>query len=170
MLARLLLLFIIVPFIELTLLLWLASVTHWTYTLGLIVVTGVVGTFLARSQGLRVWRTMQEELAAGRMPAQSLADGAMILFAGGLLLTPGILTDLFGLSLLLPPCRTFYRALILSRISVQPMSFGPSPWASGEGDKRPMDEDVVEAEFERHEGGDRIVDSYIVDSSDQDDR
>ena len=119
MLFYLLLLFIVVPFVELALLLKLAEITSWWHTLLLVIVTGVVGTWLARSQGLRTYRKIQQSLAAGQMPTDSLIDAAMILVAGALLLTPGILTDLFGFSLLFPPTRLLYRRWLVKRFKAR---------------------------------------------------
>jgi UPF0716 protein FxsA len=115
----LLLLFIVVPFVELALLLKLADMTSWQHTLLLVIVTGVIGTWLARSQGLRTYRKIQQSLAAGQMPTDSLIDAAMILVAGALLLTPGILTDLFGFSLLFPLTRHLYRRWLVKRFKTR---------------------------------------------------
>jgi len=79
-------------------------------TLLLVIVTGLAGTILAKSQGLRTFRKISSELTQGRIPTDSLLDAAMIFCAGGLLLTPGLLTDIFGISLLIPYCRRRYRA------------------------------------------------------------
>lgn len=119
MLFYLLLLFIVVPFVELALLLKLADMTSWWHTLLLVIVTGIIGTWLARSQGLRTYRKIQQSIAAGQMPTDSLIDAAMILVAGALLLTPGILTDLFGFSLLFPPTRRLYRHWLVKRFKAR---------------------------------------------------
>ena len=118
-LLYLLLLFIIVPFVELALLLKLAEVTGWFHTLLLVIITGVIGTWLARSQGLRTYRKIQQSLEAGQMPTDSLIDAAMIFAAGALLLTPGILTDLFGFSLLFPATRRLYRRWLVNRFKAR---------------------------------------------------
>lgn len=115
MLFYLLLLFIVVPFVELAILLKLAEMTSWWHTLLLVIVTGVVGSWLARSQGIRTYRKIRESLAAGQMPTDSLLDAAMIFVAGALLLTPGVLTDLLGFSLLFPPTRRLYRRWLVKR-------------------------------------------------------
>ena len=107
--AQLLFLFIAIPFVELALLLMLSERMGWAATLGLVVVTGIVGATLAKLQGLRTIQKLQEEVAGGQMPTTALMDAAMILVAGALLLTPGVLTDLFGFSLLVPFCRAAYR-------------------------------------------------------------
>lgn len=112
----LLLLFIVVPFTELALLLKLAEVTGVLHTLLLVIVTGLIGTWLTRSQGLQTYRKLQEALSAGKMPTDPLIDGVLILIAGALLLTPGILTDLFGFSLLIPFTRPFYRRWLIRNV------------------------------------------------------
>ena len=119
MLFYLLLLFIVVPFVELALLLKLAELTSWIHTLLLVIATGVLGTWLARSQGLRTYRKIQQPLSAGQMPTDSLLDAAMIFVAGALLLTPGILTDLFGFSLLFPMTRQLYRRWLVKRFKAR---------------------------------------------------
>ncbi|MHB8971891.1 MAG: FxsA family protein [Pirellulaceae bacterium] len=110
MLLKLFALFILVPLAELWLLLVLARNTSVLTTLLLVMVTGLAGTILARSQGLRTFRKIGSELTQGRIPTDSLLDAALIFCAGVLLLTPGLLTDIVGISLLIPVCRRYYRA------------------------------------------------------------
>ncbi len=119
MLLRLFLLFTLIPLVELCLLLLLANVTNWWFTLGLVVLTGVVGAWLARRQGLRCWRRVHETMAAGRLPADPLMDGLMILVAGALLVTPGVLTDLVGFALLTPPFRRVVKDRLKRRFQAQ---------------------------------------------------
>ena len=105
MFGRLLFLFIFIPIIELYLLILLGSRIGPMPTIGLIVLTGFLGASLARSQGLSTLRKIQKEMGEGRPPAQELVEGVMILIGGVVLLTPGILTDLFGFAMLLPGFR-----------------------------------------------------------------
>lgn len=109
MFARLLLAFIIVPFLELTILVYVAGEIGFLPTLALILTTAVTGASLAKWQGMQVWREVQREMQAGRMPASRLVDGVFIFGAGLLLLTPGLLTDVAGFSMLLPWSRAFYK-------------------------------------------------------------
>jgi UPF0716 protein FxsA len=110
MLARLALLFILVPLLELVLLIELGQVVGLWPTLGLVVATGAAGAALARAQGLRTLFAFQEASAGGRLPAQEIQDGLAILVGGALLLTPGLITDIVGFSLLLPPTRKWIQA------------------------------------------------------------
>lgn len=105
MLARLALLFVTVPLAELALLVWLGSRVGLVPTVALVVVTGIAGAALARWQGLATLARFRAALDAGRLPHRELVDGVLILVAGALLLTPGLLTDLTGFLLLAPPVR-----------------------------------------------------------------
>jgi UPF0716 protein FxsA len=78
-------------------------------TIGLIMLTGVAGAWLARSQGVEIIRRIQEETARGQMPAITLIDGALVLVGGLLLLTPGFFTDVLGFSFLVPITRELWR-------------------------------------------------------------
>lgn len=114
--GKLLLLFIVVPAVELGLLIQVGMYLGTLPTIGLIVFTGVLGAYLARMQGLSVLARAQEQMNRGELPAGSLADGVMILVAGALLMTPGILTDLFGFTLLVPAFRSVVKDVALARI------------------------------------------------------
>jgi len=119
MLLRLLLLFTVVPLIELVLLLVLADKTSWQFTLGLVLATGVVGAALARHQGLRCLQRIRQKMAAGQLPGDPLMDGLMILVAGALLVTPGVLTDLVGFALLLPIFRRLMKRWLKHRFEAK---------------------------------------------------
>lgn len=109
MFARLFLLFVTLPLLDLFVLLRVGTALGFWPTVGLVVLTGAIGAALARAQGLRTIGRIQSELAAGRIPAEQLADGAMILLAAALLVTPGFLTDIVGVALLIPPIRRVFR-------------------------------------------------------------
>ncbi|RUL85542.1 FxsA family protein [Tautonia sociabilis] len=120
MFVRLLLLLTIVPVVELFVLLKVHGAIAERYdvqtgllvTVGAILFTGVLGAYLARSQGLGVLRELQRSMAEGKFPGRTLLDGALVLVGGALLLTPGFLTDLVGLSLLVPITRAGYRRVL----------------------------------------------------------
>src|SRR5210317_269045 len=115
MFGRMLLLFVFLPMVELYLLIMLGSRIGAMPTIGLIVLTGIIGATLARQQGLSVLMKIQREMAAGKPPTQKLVEGALIVVGGIVLLTPGIITDIFGFSLLIPPIRkAFCKALTQS--------------------------------------------------------
>lgn len=103
------LLFTAIPLVELYLLVVLGRRVGLLPTIGLVLATGALGAFLARTQGLQTLDRIRAELDAGRMPAAALLDGLLILVAGAVLLTPGLLTDVFGFSLLLPATRKAVR-------------------------------------------------------------
>lgn len=100
-----LLLFIVVPFIEIMLLLKVSEHIGALYTIGLVLFTAVLGINLLKRQGFNTLLRFQERLKSGEIPAQEIVEGMMIAFAGALLLTPGFLTDAIGFTCLLPPVR-----------------------------------------------------------------
>ncbi len=102
MLLGLIFLFTLVPLVELYLLIRLGTYVGAVDTIAIVIGTGVVGGLLAKSQGLAVLDRMRAELNQGRLPAESLFDGLLILMAGAMLVTPGLLTDGLGLLLLIP--------------------------------------------------------------------
>ncbi len=106
---KLLLLFLGVPLLELIVLIKLGQFAGFWTTLAIVILAGIVGAALARWQGLRVLMRIQDELRAGRIPAAEMLDGLLILIAGVMLLTPGFLSDVFGLLLLLPWVRYFVK-------------------------------------------------------------
>ena len=105
MLFRLFLLFTLIPIAELALLIRIGGWLGLGPTLLLVVGTGAAGAWLARREGLRSWQAVQGELAQGKLPGESLVHAVLILVAGIVLLTPGVITDVAGLLLLLPPVR-----------------------------------------------------------------
>lgn len=105
LLARLTLLFVGIPLLELFVLLQMGRLVGFLPTIALVIITGLAGAALARVEGLRTIWSVRGELAKGRLPGSALLDGLAILVGGALLLTPGILTDLLGFSFLLPPTR-----------------------------------------------------------------
>jgi UPF0716 protein FxsA len=109
MFFRLFLLFTCVPLLELYLLLQIGSVIGALNTILLVIFTGMLGAFLAQREGIRTLQTIQSLLAQGEMPGEALLDALLILMAGFVLITPGILTDLLGFLLLMPGGRAHVR-------------------------------------------------------------
>jgi UPF0716 protein FxsA len=116
-------LFLLLPFAELAVIVATADAIGFGWTILLLVGLSVSGALLMRHEGASVWRRLNSELAAGRLPTASLVDGTMVLFGGALLLTPGFLTDVAGLLLVLPPTRALLRPLVLRLLTRgRPMS------------------------------------------------
>src|SRR5215208_3921909 len=101
----LVLVFIAVPIAELAVIIQVGEAIGVWWTIALLVADSVLGSLLMRSQGRAAWRRFNEALRSGRAPAREVADGVLVIFGGALLLTPGFLTDVFGLLFLLPPTR-----------------------------------------------------------------
>ena len=112
MFIKLLLIFIFVPVMELYILIEAGRIIGVGPTIALIMLTGIAGAWLARSQGVAILSRIQAETSHGQMPAATLIDGALILVGGLLLLTPGFFTDLFGFSFLVPFTRDIWRATL----------------------------------------------------------
>lgn len=150
MLTRLFLLFTILPLIELALLIWLGRVTNVATAVGFVIVTALLGALLLKWQGLAAWRKVQADLRAGQMPTDSLIDGLLIVLASVLLVSPGVLTDLIGITLLVPWFRRGYRRLaswyFQNRVSMRFTMPGPPPRRT------------------------EVIDSYVIDSKPTDER
>lgn len=116
MFVRLLILFTVVPLIELALLIKLGNLIGLWPTILIVIATGVLGAALARSQGTRTVGAIRAELAQGRAPTESLINGLLILAGGVVLLTPGLLTDLLGFSLLIPLTRNWFKKELRDRL------------------------------------------------------
>ena len=115
MFGLLALLFLLIPVAELVLIVRVGSEIGALNTIGLLVLISLLGAWLVRREGLSVFSRAQRELDAGRVPTTSLVDGLLILAAGALLLTPGFLTDIVGVLLLLPPVRVVVRRFLAAR-------------------------------------------------------
>lgn len=116
MFARLLLLFTLIPIAELALLIQMGRWVGLLPTVGLVIVTGILGAALASREGLRAWRAFQLDVWEGRLPGRSILDGLSIFVGGALLLTPGLMTDLLGFFLLLTPTRRWLQDRLVGRL------------------------------------------------------
>jgi UPF0716 protein FxsA len=112
----LILLFIVVPIAEIYVIIQVGQAIGALWTIALLIADSILGSMLMRSQGRLAWRRFNEAVAAGRPPAREVLDGAMVIFGGAFLLTPGFITDIFGLVLLLPPTRAILRSFIVRAV------------------------------------------------------
>ena len=112
----LILVFIVVPIAELYVILKVGDAIGIWWTLLLLVADSLLGSLLLRSQGRTVWGRFNAALAEGRMPHREVMDGVLVIFGGAFLITPGFLTDILGVLLLLPPTRAVVRGLVVKRL------------------------------------------------------
>jgi len=111
------LLFVVVPIVEIYLLIQLGQVVGPWWTILILIADGILGSWLVKREGGRAWKGLQEALAAHRMPANELADGALILVGGTLLITPGFISDVVGLFCIVPLTRPVARRVLARVIS-----------------------------------------------------
>jgi UPF0716 protein FxsA len=144
-LLALIALFILVPLLELYVILKVGDAIGAVWTILILAADSVLGSLLLRSQGRAVWRRFNEALAAGSMPHREVVDGVLVIVGGVLLITPGFLTDVVGLVLLVPPTRTLVRRLAVRRLGRRiavGVAGAPHPGAAGPPPPRPHDFDV----------------------------
>ena len=115
MIFKLFLLFTLIPIIELMILIDLGTSIGLAPTLGVVILTGALGAWAARTQGFYVVSRIQAEMAAGRLPGAEMVEGAMVLVGGVLLLTPGLLTDAAGFALMVPAVRAVVRGWLMRK-------------------------------------------------------
>jgi UPF0716 protein FxsA len=116
-LLALIVLFIVLPLAELYLIYQVGDAIGVIPTLLLLAADSVIGSLLLRSQGRAAWRRLNEALAEGRMPHREVQDGVLVVFGGAFLITPGFITDVIGLLMLLPPTRPLVRRLVMRALS-----------------------------------------------------
>jgi len=108
----LVLIFIVLPVAEIYVIIKVGEAIGVWPTIGLLILDGFLGAALLRSQGRAAWRRFNDALAAGKVPAREVFDGAMVIFGGAFLITPGFITDFIGLLLLIPLSRAMFRGLV----------------------------------------------------------
>ncbi len=142
---RLILLFLAVPLCEIALFIQVGGAIGLGPTMLVVILTAVLGAALMRSQGLLVLSELRGSIHDLKDPTEPLAHGAMVLFSGALLLTPGFVTDMAGLSMMVPAVRRAVFRFVRDRLVVQEFTYGSSA--------RPPEADVVEGEFEELSDG-----------------
>ena len=139
--------FVLIPLVEIALFIQVGGWIGLWPTLGIVVITAIIGTMLVRRQGVRAIAELRGSIHALRDPTEPLAHGAMILFAGALLLTPGFFTDACGLALLIPPVRRAVYRWIRARVKVERFDYG------GYDTPRPGRPDIIDGDY--YEVGER---------------
>jgi len=136
MFLRLFFLFTLVPLMEIAILIKIGSKIGVLETIALVILAGVVGAWLAKREGLRVIRDIQADLNAGRLPGDRLIDALLILIAAILLVTPGVISDMLAVLLLLPPIRAVFRPLLKKYFRNRMIILGPH--------RRPPEDDLID--------------------------
>lgn len=152
---------IAIPLIEIALFIQVGRLIDLWPTLGLVVLTAIVGGYLIRTQGLGTLARAQATLRAGEPPVREMFDGLCIVVGGILLLTPGFLTDAVGIMLLLPPTRALLRARVVRHIHVHATTAGGGPSGTQRDGRRTGP--VIDADY-------REVDESGEEPDDRDDR
>lgn len=147
-LVLLIALFVVVPFVEISVVVQIAHRLGYPVTLTLLLGCSLAGGVLVRREGSRAWRSLRQGLAAGRLPTREVVDGALILFGGALLLTPGFVTDALGVLCVAPPTRALIRQIVLTamarRLRRGARVAARTRWSSPRG--RPSTGPVIEGE------------------------
>jgi UPF0716 protein FxsA len=155
MFGYLFLLFTVVPLVELALLIWIGGETVWWLPVLLVLASGVAGAALARWQGWRALTRIRDELQLGRLPTDALVDGMMILVAGVLLITPGVLTDGLAFGLLVPPVRRAIKrglvAWLRRNVEIRAAHFTAAAGDRGDWPEAP-----------REPGPTEIIDAHVI--------
>jgi UPF0716 protein FxsA len=132
----LVLIFILVPLAELYVIIQVGGVIGLGPTLVLLLADALLGSMLLRHQGRAAWVRFNRALAENRLPHKEVFDGVLIILGGALLVTPGFITDIFGLILLIPPTRAIVRG-VMSRIVRRRMAMGATIWTMGRAQRPP---------------------------------
>ena len=138
--------FIVVPIVEIYVIIQVGQVIGPWWTILLLILDSIVGSWLVRSEGGRAWRALRGALDSGRMPAKEIADGALILIGGTLMITPGFVTDAFGILLVLPMTRPLFRRVLTGVVTRRLVVLGTGQ--EGSRQARPGDGTVIPGEVE----------------------
>jgi UPF0716 protein FxsA len=118
-LLALILIFVAVPLAELYVIFKVGDAIGIPLTLAILVADSLIGSMLLKSQGRAVWRRFNQTMQAGRIPHREIVDGVLVIFGGAFLITPGFITDVVGVLLLLPPTRGLFRGLVTGRLGAR---------------------------------------------------
>jgi UPF0716 protein FxsA len=145
----LLLLFVLIPVIEIGLFIQVGGAIGLFPTLWIVILTAILGTYLVRQQGALAMAQLRNSFGELSDPSEPLAHGAMILFSGALLLTPGFFTDALGFLLLVPQFRSWAFKHLRARVNIQSFAMGDSTQGFSRGPSRgPQDGNTIDGEFE----------------------
>ena len=150
-LLALIAIFIVVPLAELYVILQVSDAIGVVPTITILVVDSILGSLLLKTQGRAVWRRFNEQMQAGRVPTREILDGVLVIFGGAFLITPGFITDILGLLLLLPPTRALFRGLVgrqLGRGAVGAVSRRRRPSSQSDWDVEGTATEREDTEFE----------------------
>ena len=128
--------FVVVPLVEIWTILQVGKVIGPWWTIALLVLDSIIGSWLIRREGGRAWAALREAINGGRMPARELADAALILVGGTLMLSPGFVTDAFGILLILPVTRPIARRMLTTVVEKRLLAMPAAGWPPG-NDRRP---------------------------------
>jgi len=127
------LLFVLIPIIEIALLIQVGSAIGVLPTIGIVILTAIIGTAMLRQQGLATLQTAQQRMQSGQMPAQQIGEGLLLVFGGALLLTPGFATDAFGFACLFPVTRRWMAKKLGAKTMANAQIFTPGQQSPGHG-------------------------------------
>jgi len=148
-----LLLFFAMPIIEMYLLITVAGYIDALPTIGLVMLTAVIGVTLLRYQGLETLMRGTQKMRSGQMPAQEVAEGLLLAVAGALMITPGFVTDAIGFLILFPPTRLVIAHMMLARVQTHSFHEPESPHQQASSDHAERDSEprTIEGEYQRRD-------------------
>ena len=146
----LLLIFIVIPLAELYVIIQVGQAIGVWPTIAILLADAVIGSILLRAQSRVAWRRFTAAVSEGRVPTKEVLDGVLVIFGGAFLITPGFITDVFGILFLLPPTRALARRLMLRNVAAR-MAASATSWGAGRvaGRRMPTPYDVEGTASER---------------------
>ncbi|MCW8109080.1 FxsA family protein [Alteromonas ponticola] len=148
---NLFLLFAIMPIVEIALLVQVGGIIGGWNTIALVLISAFVGAYFVRREGVHTLTTAQQKMQSNQIPGQELLEGLMLLVAGVLLVTPGFITDIFGLALVLPPSRKYIAKKLKKHLSMHVVSgsaFQSQQYYHSSAQAPDKDEDIIEGEYQ----------------------